>query len=173
MVDSTIIVPKLITTLFDRLTSASSELVLCDINRIDNLANLFNRSFEQAIFPKLKRTDLPYTLSVLTNLNSHSRQVVLQSRSGESWRETVTDMSWPVDVASLSHLAVPIPPEDRIYGTKEATAASGLPLGSLHLRTEPSALLISNSLSFRCRNNPFYHLMEDHVVRWLSRRLAE
>ena len=43
VVDSTIIVPKLITALFDLLTSPSSELVLFDINRMDMLANLFNR----------------------------------------------------------------------------------------------------------------------------------
>jgi hypothetical protein len=172
VVDSTIIVPKLITALFDRLTSASDELFLFDINRMGQLVNLFNRSFEYAIFPKLQRTDLPYTLSVLKNVNPDSGQIVLQTRNRQSWQETETDMSWPAGVVSLSHLAVPIPPEDPIYGTKEATAASGLPLGTLTLRTEPSALLIANSLFFRCRNNPFYHFMEDHTVRWLSRRVS-
>jgi hypothetical protein len=169
VVDSTIIVPKLITTLFDRLKSASSELFLFDINRIDKLANLFNLSFELAIVPKLQRTDLPYTLSVLKNSNSNSARIVLQTRNGESWQESATDLSWPAGVGSLSHLAVPIPPEDSIYGTKEATAASGLPLGTLSMRAEPSALLLSSSLFFRCRNNPFYHFMEDYVVDWLSR----
>jgi hypothetical protein len=170
VVDSTVIVPKLITTLFDRLSSASSELFLFDINRMDRFMNLFNRSFEHTIFPKLQRTDMPFTLSVLKNATPDSRRMLLQTRKGESWTETMTDYSWPVGVASLSHLAVPIPPEDLIYGTKEATAASGLPLGTLGMRAEPSSLLISNSLFYRCRNNPFYHLMEDHVVKWLACR---
>lgn len=173
VVDSTIIVGKLITSLFDKLTSASNELFLVDINRMDEIVNLFNRSFEKAVFPKLKRTDLAYTLSVLKNVNSESTQIVLQTRHGDSWRETVTDMSWPNGVVSLSHLAVPIPPEDKIYGTKDATEATGLSLGTLSMRTEPSALLISNSLFFRCRNNPFYHFMEDYAVKWLSRRLLD
>ncbi|MCA9160163.1 MAG: hypothetical protein KDA72_17635, partial [Planctomycetales bacterium] len=173
VVDSTIIVPKLITTLFDRLTSASSELFLFDINRMDKFMNLFNRSFEHAIFSKLKLTDMPFTLSVLKNANSDSRQMLLQTRNGKLWTETMTDYSWPAGVASLSHLAVPIPSEDLIYGTQEATAASGLPLGTLSMRAEPSALLISNSLFYRCRNNPFYHLMENHVVKWISCRIFE
>lgn len=173
VVDSTIIVPKLISSLFERLTSASSELFLVDINRVDKLVNLFNRSFEHAIFPKLQRTDLPFTLRALRNVNPESQQIVLQTRSGQSLQETVTNMSWPNGVVSLSHLAVPIPPEDPIYGTQEATAASGLPLGTLTMRTEPSALLIANSLFFRCRNNPFYHFMEDHAVRWLSRQVLD
>ncbi len=173
VVDSTIVVPKLITELFDRLSTASSELVLFDINRMDKLANLFNRSFEQAIFPKLKRTDLPYTLCVLKNASPESGQIAFQTRSGESWRETMTGLSWPDGVVSLSHLAVPIPPEDPIYGTKEATVARGLSLGTLSVRAEPSALLISDSLFYRCRNNPFYAFMENHVVDWLSHRVAD
>jgi alpha-beta hydrolase superfamily lysophospholipase len=170
VVDSTIIVSKLITTLFDRLTSASSELFLFDINRMDKFLNLFNRSFEKGIFPRLDRTDLPFTLRVLRNANPDSRQMLLQTRNGESLTETMTDCSWPIGVASLSHLSVPIPPEDLIYGTKEATAANGLPLGTLSMRAEPSSLLVANSLFYRCRNNPFYHLMEDHVVKWLASR---
>ncbi len=173
VVDSTIIVPKLITALFDRLKSASSELFLFDINRVDKFVNLFNRSFEHAIFPKLERTDLPFKLTMLKNANADSPQLLLQTRDGNALQETLTDMSWPAGVVSLSHLAVPIPPEDAIYGTKEATAASGLPLGTLSARTEPSALLIANSLFFRCRNNPFYHFMEDYVVAWLSRRTQD
>ena len=42
---------------------------------------------------------------------------------------------------------------------------------SLSVRAEPSALLISNSLFFRCRNNPFYHFMEVYAVNWLSYRM--
>ena len=173
VVDSTIIVPKLISALFDRLTAASSELFLFDINRMEKLSNLFNLSFEREIIPQLQRTDLPYTLSIMKNVNADSRKIVVQTRHGESWQESVTDMSWPAGVGSLSHLAVPIPPEDTIYGTQEATAASGLALGTLSLRAEPSAVLLSSSLFFRCRNNPFYHFMEDYVMNWLSRRLLD
>ena len=151
--------------------TASSELFLFDINRRDRFANLFDFSFERAILPTLKRTDLPFALTVMRNATSDSAQVVLQTRQGESWQERATDMSWPAGVGSLSHLAVPIPPEDQIYGTQEATAAKGLPLGTLSIRSEPSTLLISNSLFFRCRNNPFYHFMEGYVVDWLSRRM--
>jgi alpha-beta hydrolase superfamily lysophospholipase len=170
VVDSTIVVPKLITVLFDRLTTTTNELVLFDINRMDKLSNLFNRSFEEAIYSKLERTDLPYALSILKNENSESAQIVFQTRDGKSSREILTDMTWPDGVVSLSHLAVPIPPDDPIYGTKEATVASGLSLGTLSVRAEPNALLISDSLFFRCRNNPFYDFMEDHIVKWLSDR---
>lgn len=171
LVDSTVIVSKLITVLFDRLKSESSELFLFDIDRVDNLSNLFNRTFEQQIFPKLTKTDLPFCLRMLTNASADSRKVKVQTRDGESWIEQETEMVWPRTVVSLSHLAVPISPDDPIYGYQEATSKTGLPLGSLSLRAEPSALLMSNSLFVRCRNNPFYNFMENHVVDWLNERV--
>ena len=62
IVDSTVVVPKLITALFDRLRSKSSELFLFDINRVDKLGNLLNRSFEQKIVPRLEpnRLAIPF-----------------------------------------------------------------------------------------------------------------
>ena len=168
IVDSTVVVPKWITVLFDRLKSGNSELFLIDIDRVDRLANLFNLSFEQKILPLLKRTDLPFTLSVLTNTSPDSSQVVVQTRNGESWIEQSTELSWPDQVVSLSHIAVPIPPDDRLYGTRDATADSGLSLGSLSVRAEPGALLLSESLFVRCRHNPFYEFMENRVVKWIS-----
>ena len=168
VVDSTVVVPKLITVLFDRLESESDELFLFDINRVDWLGNLLNRSFEQTVVPKLKRTDLPYQLSVLKNARADSRQVVVQTRKGGVWSEEAVDRSWPEGVVSLSHIAVPFPPEDPIYGSTCDTSSKGMSLGSLSMRAEPSALLIPSSLFVRSRNNPFYALMEDRVVGWLS-----
>jgi len=173
VVDASVAVPKLITVLFDRWPSELSELFLFDINRADRIGNLFNLSFEKEIVPKLQRTDLPYRLSILSNKETGSQQVQLHTRDGDSWVEQATGMSWPNGVVSLSHIAVPIPPEDSIYGTSEATAESGLSLGSLSLRAEPSSLMISSSLFVRCRHNPFYKFMEDRVVDWLAQATAK
>jgi esterase/lipase len=171
VVDSTVVVPKLITVLFDRLESESDELFLFDINRVDWLGNLLHRSFEQTVVPTLKRTDPPYRLTVLKNAQVDSPQVVVQTRKGGSWSEQAVDMSWPDGVVSLSHIAVPFPPEDPIYGSIDATADNGLSLGSLSMRAEPSALLIPSSLFVRCRHNPFYAFMEDRTIRWLSQTI--
>ncbi|MCP4512808.1 MAG: hypothetical protein GY903_18750 [Fuerstiella sp.] len=167
VVDSSVVVPKLITVLFDHLDSKSSELVLFDVNRVDWLSNLLNLSFEQSVVPKLERTDRPYRLTILGNVDSDSRQLILKSYSQGKVTEQETDLYWPNNVVSLSHIAVPIPPDDPIYGTQQ-NESNRPSLGSLSVRAEPSALLISDSMFVRCRNNPFYHFMEDRVVDWLS-----
>jgi alpha-beta hydrolase superfamily lysophospholipase len=173
VVDSTVILTKLITVLFNRLSSKSSELVLFDINRVGWLGNLFSRSFEQRIYPLLDRTDLPYQLTVVSNQKSDSEQISIQSRDGETWIERASNLSWPKGIVSLSHIAVPISPDDRVYGTAQATADTGLSLGSISMRGEPAALLISDAIFVRCRYNPFYKMMEDHVVDWLSEVIGQ
>jgi hypothetical protein len=171
VVDSTVEAPKLITVLFDRLKSDLSELFLFDINREDWLGNLFNKSFEQKIFPKLKKKDLPYRLSVLTNKDSPSGQLQVQTRDGDSWLVESTDLWWPKGVVSLSHVAIPFPDNDAVYGMGDSK--SDVSLGSLNLKAEPSDLLIPVSLFVRCRYNPFYRLMENRVIEWYRKVLEK
>lgn len=168
-IDATVVVPKLITTLFDRLPpGGASELVLFDVNRAAWLGNLVNPSFDREIRPRLQRTDLPFNLTLVVNANTNSPAVKAQTRAGGSLTERALSETWPDDVFSLSHVAVPIPQDDPVYGTAGATAKSGLPLGSLSLRGEHGALLVSDSLFVRVRHNPFYPFMADHIVKWLA-----
>ena len=168
-IDATVVVPKLITVLFDRLPpGGASELVLFDVNHVAWLDNLVNLSFERAIRPRLERKDLPFALTLIVNAATNSLAVKAQTRAGGSWTEVALKESWPKDVFSLSHIAVPFPPTDPVYGTAEATATSGLPLGSLTMRGEHGALLISDAMLIRQRHNPFYPFMADHIVKWLA-----
>ena len=168
-IDATVVVPKLITVLFDRLLKGgASELVLFDVNRVARLENLMDLSFEREIRPRLQRKDLPFKLTLVANAAPDSPAVKAQTRAGDSWTETALNEAWPKGVFSLSHIAVPIPPTDPVYGTAEATAKSGLPLGSLTARGEHGALMISDSMLIRQRHNPFFPYMSDHVVQWLA-----
>ena len=173
VVDATVVVPVLIASLFDRLEPNAHELVLFDINRVGWLENVVDVSFEHEVLPRLKRTDLPFKLTLVTNANAESYEVVARTRDGEKWDDTAIGLSWPEDVFSLSHGAVPIPSDDPILGTAEATAKTGLPLGSLTLRGEQGVLLISDGMIIRLRHNPFYDYMEEHVVTWLASTVGQ
>lgn len=166
VVDSTVVVPKLVTVLFDRLTTESSELFLFDVNRMDSLCNLINLSFENTVLPKIQREDRPYRLTVLGNARTDSSQLALKVRDQGEWTTREVELSWPGGVVSLSHVAVTFPPSDPTYG--DGSQTSGVRLGSIAMRAEPNALMIPSSVFVRCRHNPFYHFMEDRVVEWLS-----
>lgn len=58
---------------------------------------------------------------------------------------------------------------DRLNGNRAATSDTGINFGSISLRGESSALLLSDALFVRCRYNPFYELMENRMVNWLNR----
>jgi hypothetical protein len=164
-----VVVPKLITALFDRLEPGGpSELVLFDVNHVAWLDNLISLSFEREIRPRLERKDLPFALTLVMNEATNSLAVKARTRAGNSLSEVALKEVWPKGVFSLSHIAVPIPPTDPVYGTAEATGKTGLPLGSLTMRGEHGALMIADSMLVRQRNNPFYPFMEDHVVKWLA-----
>lgn len=83
--------------------------------------------------------------------------------------EEVLDLEWPEGIVSLSHIAVPFSARDRLYGNRAATSDTGINFGSISLRGESSALLLSDALFVRCRYNPFYELMENRMVNWLNR----
>lgn len=169
VVDSTVRVPKLISSLFARLQNKTSELFLFDIDRFDRIANLFNLSFEDNVFPNLEGGDLSYQLTILRNARLDTRKVALESRVGSQSFEEVLDLEWPEGIVSLSHIAVPFSSSDRLYGNRAATSDTGINFGSISLRGESSALLLSDALFVRCRYNPFYELMENRMVNWLNR----
>ena len=168
-IDATVAVPRLITVLFDRLKPGGpSELVLFDVNRLSWLGNLVDLAFEDQVRPRLQREDLPFKLTLVVNVATNSLAVKAETRAGGSLTEVTLNEAWPKEVFSLSHIAVPISPQDPVYGTSEATAKSGLPLGSVTIRGEHGALAIPDSLLVRQRFNPFYSFMENHALQWLA-----
>jgi hypothetical protein len=94
----------------------------------------------------------------------------LVARHFEAGRETESAlaMDWPEGVFSLSHVAIPIPADDPIYGLGSAERPVKLPLGTLSFRGESGVLAISPSLLMRMRYNPFYAWTEDRIVRWID-----
>ena len=157
--------------MFDRLAPNGSELVLFDVNRAAWLDNLISLNFEQRIVPVLRQTRAPFTLTLVTNENSESLQVVARTRRGDGWNQVPLGISWPPGVFSLSHVAVPFRPDDPLYGTAEATRQTGLPLGSLTARGESGVLRISEGTRLRLRHNPFYEYTENHAIEWLRQAL--
>jgi alpha-beta hydrolase superfamily lysophospholipase len=171
-VDSTVIAPSLITQLFARLSRNGSELVLFDVNRAGWLDNLVNLGFEQNVAPALQDTRAPFALTLVTNESTASLQVVAKTRNGDAWSVAALGAAWPAGVFSLSHVAVPFRSDDPVYGTAEATRATGLPLGSLSVRGESGVLRISDGTLLRLRHNPFYEYTESHAIEWLQQALS-
>jgi hypothetical protein len=110
---------------------------------------------------------LPFRLTVVGNRSADSAEVVEWTREPGS-RDAVPKargLSWPDNVFSLGHLAIPMPIDDPMYGLMPRKAADGLaiPLGRGAPSGESGALVISLGQFARVRSNPFFPVIVDRI----------
>jgi len=166
--DATVIAYRMIDVLMDRLPPGRGELILFDINRSSWLEGLTDDSFEKHIRPRLKRPDLPFVLTLVTNRKPDSPELFARTLVSGKITETDIGVPWPVGNFSLSHVALPIPPDDPVYGGGQVESPKKLPLGTLALRGESGILSISSGLMMRMRFNPFYEWTENEILKWID-----
>jgi alpha-beta hydrolase superfamily lysophospholipase len=173
IVDATILAHDLLSGLFERLPANGSELVVFDLNRSVNLEGLLVRDY-RGIVPLLEEGPARgFRLTLVTNREPDVRAVVERSRApGQDVVVTAPlGLEWPPEIYSLSHVAVPFPPDDPTYGL-EPVGESGRPplLGSLLLRGETGVLAIPADQRLRLRCNPFHAYLRRVVADTLAGR---
>ncbi|MEN8133407.1 MAG: alpha/beta hydrolase, partial [Pseudomonadota bacterium] len=77
-------------------------------------------------------------------------------------------LAWPRGVVSLSHVALPFPPNDPIYGQQPPEGDDHVFLGDLAIKGERGLLKIPGEWLLRLRYNPFYSYMQTRVLQWLD-----
>ena len=68
----------------------------------------------------------------------------------------------------MSHVALPIPPDDPLYGQRPPGNKDVLFLGQMPLQGERGLLKLSGDWLLRLRNNPFYDFLETRTVDWMN-----
>jgi hypothetical protein len=171
-VDSTVSTDAVVDHLLNRLPSGRNELVLFDINRqaevkttlmVDDPGPLTVRLFEEE--------KLPFAITFVTNESRDSLQVVARRRQASEpgiSEIALLQLEWPVNALSLSHVAVPFPPDDPLYGANDPDRADEIYLGDLAFRGERGLLKLPADWLLRMRFNPFYSYLEQRVTRWVE-----
>lgn len=77
-------------------------------------------------------------------------------------------LSWPRNLYSLSHVALPFPAQDPLYGGDPKGNGQSLHLGDIALYGERGVLQFSASDMLRLRWNPFYPYVESRVLNFLG-----
>jgi len=170
VVDATVSSTALVDGLFGRLPPGGHELVLFDVNRVTDVEPLLTSDPAAQIEAMLQNMDLTFTLSFLANETEDSVQLVLrQRRVGENRvSESLSGLFWPEGIYSLSHVALPFPPTDPLYGGDESQRGPGLRLGNLALRGERGTLRLAASDMLRLRWNPFYSYLESRLLQFVG-----
>ena len=111
----------------------------------------------------------PLYLVGYSNASEDSRDiVVLQKKPGDSKiTRKPLDMKWPVNIYSLSHVALPFPVNDPLYGMIDSNDRSKIQLGNMDLRGERGVLQIPAAYMLRLRWNPFYPYIERRLLEFV------
>jgi len=164
-VDATVKAEAVTDTLLDRLAPDGHELVLFDVNRHAAIQPLLVTDPGPLTERLRSRTQRPYALTVITNASPESLQVVEQRAPAGSDRvaQRALDFAWPTMTFSLSHVALPFPPDDPLYGYAAGAAANHVQLGRIEIRGENGVLNVPMWALTRQRSNPFHGYLIERI----------
>lgn len=170
--DSTVVASALVTKLFDKLQGSSHELVIFDINRQYETEGLLEKTLD--IDNLLEGSSRGYKVSVVTNKAPNSLATTLHERPAGSSRTSTRelDIKWPVSIYSLSHISIPFPETDPIYGSGGEGLAheQGIRLGKLAVHGENKTLTIPIAALTRQRWNPFYSVVMEKTRQFTEQK---
>ncbi len=170
-IDATVSADAVVDSFLKHLGPDGHELVLFDINRFAAKATLLIDDPGLLSDRLMADGTLPFTVTLVTNESPQSRQVLARRKAPFSQLASEIkplDLSWPVEVISLSHVALPIPPDDPLYGQRFPENDKALFLGEMAIRGERGLLRISSEWLLRLRYNPFYDFLESRSLAWMD-----
>jgi alpha-beta hydrolase superfamily lysophospholipase len=171
LVDATVSTPAVVHALYDVIADERSELVLFDINRASGLVP-FIRPADATLLSRLTdASSRRYRRTLISNVDSASLDVAEKSIAPGATAIAIrpTGLAWPRDVFSLSHVAIPFPLSDPVYGREEI--AGGPPvirLGLLSPRGERSVFSVPSDTLMRLTCNPFFEYLQSRVSSWIE-----
>lgn len=169
--DATVSTTAVVQRLLGRLEADRHELVLFDINRYaaKSVLTVYDR---QALSTRVIGTaGLPFGVTLVTNENADSAAVIALRQAPLSARTAPAEplgLDWPSGVISLSHIALPIPADDPLYGQRPPGNEDMLFLGQMAIQGERGLLLLPSDWLLRIRHNPFYPYLEERTLDWVS-----
>ena len=170
VVDSTVVNQALVDNLFKQLALGEHELVLFDLNRRAEVEDFLKSDHTEITTVLWDRKPRNFAVSLLSNKDQTSTQLAIFNKTSLSTQihQTDTELVWPNGIFSLSHLALPIPFNDPLYGGIIEHDEDKLHLGLVELRGESHILSIPQSQLTRLRFNPFYSYFEQKALSFLQ-----
>jgi alpha-beta hydrolase superfamily lysophospholipase len=152
LTDATVLTAAIVDDLYDKLSANGSELVLFDVNRLSGVQQFLRPGHEELLNRTTRNRDRTYTLTLVTNARPDSIQVVVKTTPAGAVSGTDADLglAWPWGTYSLSHVAIPFPPDDPLYGVRDDQF----------------------NIMMRLRHNPFFDYMEKRLSEILEREKA-
>lgn len=162
VVDSTVSTRAVITALYEHLPANGSEVVLFDLNQAESFGPLLRTSSYLALPRLLPPPPRRYTTTIVTNVSADSLETLARTTLAGQTDETteLLGIEYPADIFSLSHVALPFPMSDSLYGRyPDPKNQYGISLGAFAARGERAVLVVGLDSLMRLASNPFYPYM--------------
>jgi alpha-beta hydrolase superfamily lysophospholipase len=166
LIDFTVSTRAIVSALYAHLPANGSELVLFDINRTVRFGPLLRASADTALARIAPSGPLSYRLTIITNADDKSENVIerVTEAGSNAERSRPLGLSYPSGFYSLSHVALPFPVSDALYGAEPDQSENfGENLGTLAPRGERNVLIASLDSLMRASSNPFFSYMIDRI----------
>jgi alpha-beta hydrolase superfamily lysophospholipase len=170
VVDATVSPRAVVQIFLGRLAAEGHELVIFDVNRRADTEAFLRAGVRGPAEQLLVAGDLPFGVTLITNEDETSSDLVALHRSSHGPAEAGVPigLSWPPGMFSLSHTALPIAPDDPIYGSERPNTVSSVYLGRIELLGEQGLLAVPANALVRLRFNPFFSYEETRIEQFLT-----
>ncbi|TWI01862.1 alpha-beta hydrolase superfamily lysophospholipase [Luteimonas cucumeris] len=159
VVDATVNTRDVLTGLYAQLPANGSEIVLFDVNRNVAFDALLQPGAGNALQRLLPNGPQRYRSTIIANVAPGRAEMVERTTEAGTTtsRERALALRYPPDIFSLSHVALPFPVTDALYGvTPGPEDHFGIHLGAFTPRGERGTLLVGPSAILRLNSNPFF-----------------
>jgi len=166
VVDDTVSAPAVLRTLYAQLPDNGSEVVLFDVNRNHRFDSLLRASSLQALQHLVSPGMHAFRITVIANAAENDSHTVARTTEADGGKSTVTPLSinYPDNIFSMSHIALPFPTNDPLYGTEPDMSENfGVRLGTAAPRGERGALVLNLDAVLRISSNPFYPYVRERI----------
>jgi alpha-beta hydrolase superfamily lysophospholipase len=175
VVDATVSPRAAVDNLLGHLASGRHELLLYDINREAVASPLIVTDTAELTKQLMADASLPFAITLVGNESAANRRVIARYKAPGTAEVAPSDSlsgTWPDDTIALSHVDLPFPPDDPLYGRYPPQEPGQVFLGQLAIRGERGVLKIPAQWLLRLRHNPFYEYQERRVLDWIDQANA-
>ncbi len=166
VVDFTVSTRAIVNALYVNLPANGSELVLFDLNRNTKFGPLLRASTDTVLARLLPDPPRSFRTTIIANASANEAEVVERVTEAGSTTEQTRRLGlmYPRDVFSLSHLAIPFPLSDALYGMQpDSSEDFGANLGAMATRGERGTLIVSLDSLSRMSSNPFFPYVMERI----------
>jgi alpha-beta hydrolase superfamily lysophospholipase len=173
LVDFTVSTRAIVTALYANLPANGSELVLFDLNRSAKLGPMLRPTFETAFDRLVPEPPRRFRTTFITNAGPGTGEVIARvvEAGATTEQSRMLGLGYPPEVYSLSHVAIPFPMWDPLYGMHPNPEEHyGVQLGAIAARGEVGALIVTLDSLIRMSSNPFFPYMLERIEEGIGGR---